>query len=164
MDEEEIKSDAIATAALVKYFNHELAERLVERILKVKSTEAWRRLTESVLGMLPKAAEQSLWSAVNQYATSKGREIIASKEFAERAERFLAANLEDWMREAVERAVRETAHSHVGAVVKRQDVSQAIRELPTRFKVELEKATAEVAREAALKELEAERASRKQKA
>lgn len=148
-EEIDVESENRLAAALLAHSNYELAKKVVERVLEAASKEAMRRISDQILDLLPKAAADRVWTAVCRYAERKGLECVDSAEFKQRADRFLAAKSDEWIQERLEAGLRDLVGGHVNAMLKRYDMSQVIRELPVRFKAELERQTAAIALEEA---------------
>jgi hypothetical protein len=132
--------DTRAARALLAHFNHQLAGRLVRRLLKVENKEAWKRLQSAVFDLLPKAAQDVVWPLVVRFAQTTASEFVDSEEFRKRALAFLDTHAERWTREAVERAIIEQANRNVAGMLKQYDVQQFLKSANGRFQafVELE--------------------------
>jgi hypothetical protein len=107
------KSDARTARALLAVFNHDMAGRLVRRILAEKSGAAWQRLADAVLELLPKAANEKVWPLVAAYAEREAATYIASPAFRAKVEAMIKQHADAWASEAVERAVQERALAEV---------------------------------------------------
>lgn len=141
--------EASAAKALLAHFNRELAATLVRRILKEKSQDAWKKLTDQILLLVPKAAESQTWNQVSQFVAAQSEIYIRSEPFKAIVDKTIKQRATAWAEEAVNRQLEVKAREYVAACFRSVEMSMYVKSISGRFQLEVEKELTRRAKEAA---------------
>ena len=143
MEEEVVE----ASRALVGYFNHRLAERLAEYVLKHSSPGFQKRFSESVLNLVPDVCKIVLWNALVERVKQKSEAYLGSATFQKQVDSCVERNANAWLAQAVEIAMKEKAALHVKDYLRGYDGQALVKTIPGRMQVAVEQAIAAAAKE-----------------
>src|ERR1043166_2213100 len=111
-------STRTASRALVAYFDHKLAARIVAHVLKNAPPEKSKAFAEAVLALIPKACETVLWELVKKRVAVAGEAFIAAPPFQKKVDAFVAGSCDVWIEEAAEAVIVERVQQQVERTVK----------------------------------------------
>lgn len=120
MDDEQ-QNDSSAAAALLAHFNYQLAERLVERLLKEKSSSVWKGLANAVIRgvaeYLPEAMKTVLWPRLERAVSDRVTIHCSSAEFDKRVTEAVDGYVATWLHGAMDKALEAAARQQVVTAV-----------------------------------------------
>jgi uncharacterized protein YehS (DUF1456 family) len=145
--------DTRAARALLAHFNHELAGRLVNRLLRVEDKKAWQALSDAVLVLIPLAAKEKVWSQILDYAEKFGTQYVTTESFKKLADKCLSRCVEGWIEQAVNQVVKERAHMYVTGSIKNYENVQFLKTIPGKFQAYVDEAIRLHAKDLAIKSI-----------
>ena len=122
-----------AARALVAYFTHDLATQLARRVLKEKSTEAWKNLADCILAQVPKAVGDRVWPTVVRYVDSATVQYMATEAYKAKVAEVVKANADAWIRQAVDQVIKTKANDAAQKAMSHYSLTDYVKGLAAKY-------------------------------
>lgn len=134
------KNEAAANA-LLAYYNHGMATRLVRWVMKTATPEAQKLVAEAVLLSVGRMVENGDATVVDKIRWKAERlvdEYVAAPAFTARVQAFLTANHDKWMQQIVAEQMRARATREISEALRTRPFTTVGASLQTEYRVLLE--------------------------
>lgn len=150
MDDESRESDERAARALLAYFNHDLAGKLLDKVISKSQPAAQRRLADAILELFPKALQETrtFWGILVERVEKQVAHHVQTDAFKDALETYVVSTMSQWLAQAVQEATKAQAIAEVRQFLHRQDGSALLKTIPGRLHAAIEQAIRDAATEA----------------